>query len=197
MGERVAAFLDNLSVKEACASNGLSEDDFVQRAVDVVHLEMFMGTSTDVLEAFRYFPELRSLCVMKQLGLEDVGYSLPTGLEVLWLTECPILRRLGGLSRCSSTLTTLHLSGNGLTDSVCWRALRPLTALKALWLCENKLMQVSCLESHTNLRELWLGGNEIDCLGTSLGGCVALEELSLVWKAQGIAALNVKKRSSV
>lgn len=106
--ERLASFTSDRGLQEVCESNGLTQASFAAKAPSITHLDLFMGLRLKDLSCARHFTGLRSMCVMKQLALDQiVGLEQCTEMEILRVTECQLatLAGLGGLPR----LTTLHL----------------------------------------------------------------------------------------
>jgi Leucine-rich repeat (LRR) protein len=154
-----------------CESNGITVD----MCSSMEELDLFMGSLTD-LTATRSFPNLKSLCIMKQTSLNVIsGLDKCPKLKRLWLTECP-LKQVTGLERCLQ-VQELYLSGNNFTSI--GTGLSTLTNLTTLWLNENHLTELRGLESLVSLRVLWACGNAIDMIGDMFQFNLQLEEINL------------------
>lgn len=158
-------------LKFLCEANGITID----MCSSVEELDMFMGSLPD-LTSTRNFPNLKSLCIMKQTNLTEInGLDKCPKLNKLWMTECP-LKQVSGLERCLH-LQSLYLNGNKFTTI--GTGLSTLTKLTTLWLNENKLTELRGLESLVSLKILWACGNSIDIIGDMFQFNLQLEEINL------------------
>jgi len=162
---------ESRALQDLCDVNGITKE----MCSTVESLDMFMGAVKD-LTSTRHFPNLTSLCIMKQLHLKEIiGLDKCPKLNSLWLTECP-LERVSGLERCIS-LKSLYLSGNHF--SKIGGGLSTLTNLTTLWVNENKLTELKGLEVLVSLKVLWACGNSIDIIGDIFQYNTQLEEINL------------------
>jgi len=172
---RKALYTSDEDLRKLCEANGISENKFANSPAKLVHLDIFLIGSLEMMAKFSYFPFLKSICVLKLPNLDRIqGLDTMEHLESLWITECKI-QEMGGFYGCPQLLN-LHLSSNCLTKI---QALNNLQNLQVLWLNDNRLTSLDGLSSLFNLRVLWVCRNLISRIDETLANCQSLEELNL------------------
>ena len=48
-----------------------------------------------------------------------------------------------------------------------------------MWICDNKIEAIENLDALVNLKQLWIAGNMIDSIKTSLDNLVSLNDLNI------------------
>ena len=51
--------------------------------------------------------------------------------------------------------------------------------METLWLCDNKIEVIENLDGLASLKQLWIAGNQIDSIKTSLDSLVNLADLNI------------------
>lgn len=138
------------NLKDLCESNGIID---MKECQYIEELDMFMGCITN-LNSTQNFPNLKSLCIMKQINLNEIiGLNKCYELNKLWLTEIELLNKITGLERLPK-LKELYICKNPKIISLS-HGLSTLSNLTTLWLNENGLTDLKGLECLVNLKILW------------------------------------------
>ena len=162
-----------------CAENGISPSQFVSSCDRVTELDVFNARvatpfhdrdDSGTLSWLSHFPRLASLTVMRQPLLTSLDTVMPLNyLTSLWLTDCSLTAIAPTSFQSLTSLSSLHLSGNVLTDSVLCFALDPVrSTLVQLWCNDNALTSTSPFHSLPLLTSLWLARNKITRIGPHL-----------------------------
>ena len=156
-----------------CEANGITEDQLVQKADQVEHLEMFLFNFPRML-SLGLFTNLSSLSIMQQQIQTLEGLDQCHHLKTLWVIESQI-SKIQGLHNCTK-LERLHLYSNRIERI---ENLETLTSLQVLWLSDNKIKQVENLGALVSLREINLARNAIESVGDVLLANPSLTSVNL------------------
>ena len=175
--QRRAAHSSDDAVKRWCSINGISSEQFVQRAHLVFRLEAFQASiPSHDLSIARFFTGLTELFVVHQRGISSLnGVQHLPNLTTLYLNECGLTAMGPALQGCRR-LKTLHLCNNDIQKI---ENLDNLPELEILWLCQNQITQIEGLSKCPKLRVLWLASNRIENILTGLDDNLQLAELNM------------------
>ncbi|KAH7722103.1 Protein T05H4.3 [Aphelenchoides avenae] len=147
-----------------CSANGIDIGTLKTNGGDYDLLELFFG-GLPVLIGLKYFDKLRVLRLFGQDIVNVKPLSEIAGtLEELWICEGP-LKDIAGLEACKQ-LQKLYLYDCNIENGA---AIGRLKSLDTLWVSNNKLRDLSFLDTLAHLTQLKVGGSQFtDTLAMSV-----------------------------